>query len=82
MKVKELIKLLGKANPDAVVIMSKDSEGNRFSELCEVVTENYGWDEQNKDVGIAKLTDEHKKAGYKKDNVMDGIPAILLWPIE
>ena len=38
MKVKELIELLQKLDQEALVIMSKDAEGNSFSPLDEVET--------------------------------------------
>lgn len=36
MKVNELVLILSKQNPDAEVIISKDSEGNEFSPVDEI----------------------------------------------
>ena len=41
MKVKELIEHLEKCDPEAMVVMSKDSEGNGFSPLYENSTGRY-----------------------------------------
>lgn len=41
MKVKQLIKKLQKHDPEKIVIMSKDSEGNYFSPLADMSKENY-----------------------------------------
>lgn len=80
MTVKELIELLGKANQDAVVIMSKDSEGNEFSELYEPDVDNIVWNEDDEEIGIAKLTAKYRKQGYGKEDVIKGVTAIVLWP--
>lgn len=40
MKVKQLIKKLQKVNPEALVVLSSDSEGNNFSILCDVIDSN------------------------------------------
>ncbi len=36
MKVKKLIKILEKLNPELEVILQEDAEGNSYSPLCEV----------------------------------------------
>ena len=41
MKVKELIKTLKELNQEAIVIMSKDSEGNMFSPLDDIESSVY-----------------------------------------
>lgn len=77
MKVKDLIKYLELANPNDIVVLSSDSEGNSYSVLG-------GWsDEYNfKDgeIGLRKLTKEMEDQGYSEEDVMKGKPAIVLWP--
>ncbi len=41
MKVKELIKVLRNYDPEKVVVLSKDEEGNRFSPLDENFEDGY-----------------------------------------
>ena len=41
MIVKELIEALQKEKPDAIVIMSHDSEGNGYSPLSSIDTDTY-----------------------------------------
>jgi hypothetical protein len=71
MKVKELIKLLKKEDPERLVVLSKDAEGNGFSPLDELETRGY----------IAECTwcgetvDEDRYIGE------DCEPCLILWPI-
>lgn len=82
MNVKKLIKELKKCDQDRIVILSSDSEGNRFSPVYELCKSAYrDGDSSDGEVGLEKLTDELKKAGYSKEDVMtDGVPAIVLYP--
>ena len=77
MTVKQLIELLQKENPDRVVILSKDSEGNGFSEL-ENVNSNYNYNDG--EIGLGTLTPELEKQGYTEEDILDGQPAVVLWP--
>lgn len=77
--VKELIELLKKEDPDRVVIMSIDPEGNGFGYLHELAT--CAWDPENREVGLEELTPELKKAGYSEEDVFEGgQKALCLWP--
>jgi hypothetical protein len=79
MKVKELIKILSKENPERVVVLSMDEEGNGFSPLSGVQRASFDEDEQN--IGIEELTDDHKEEGYSEYDLLEnGIPALVLWP--
>lgn len=83
MKVKKLIKLLQEEDPNAIVIMAKDGEGNSYSPLSEfwsgayrAETTWYG------EVGYSKLTEELEEAGYTEEDLIEGgEPAIILSPI-
>lgn len=85
--VGELINLLQRFPDDAVVIMSEDPDGNRFSILSEIsegVWEpdpNYLTDGE---LWVAReLTPELSAQGYSNEDVYDGDDAkdcIVLWP--
>jgi hypothetical protein len=80
MKVKELIQQLKQEDPERVVLVSRDEEGNGFLELRELGTSagtngGYEWE-----IGLEELTDELKKQGYSDEDVMDGVPVLVLWP--
>ena len=81
MKVKELIEILSKCNPDADVVLSRDEEGNGYSSLSGVSLE-YNWDgEYNAEIGLKELTPELIKAGYEEEDTMpDGLDCVVLWP--
>lgn len=85
MKVKDLIELLQKENPDALVVCVSDSDSNFFSPLYDVV----GGEEQ----GYCPLSDVHgerrfrtltpglNQMGFTEDEVdREAIPALYLFP--
>jgi hypothetical protein len=82
-KVKDLINELKKTDPERLVIMSKDAEGNSYSPLSDwwegayrAETTWYG------EVGLEELTDDFKEAGYGEEDVIeDGVPALILCPV-
>ena len=83
MKVKELKKLLEKVDDDYIVIMAKDAEGNGFSPLAELgdsycYLANSTW---SGEIGFKTLTLELIKEGYSEEDIIDGEPALVLWPI-
>ena len=79
MKVKELIEQLKKLDPDRIVIMSRDSEGNTFCPIDELSTSAYR--AEYRDIGLEKLTPEDIKNGHNEESVMtDGEKAVVLWP--
>lgn len=82
MTVSELIHELSQHDPNRLVIMSKDAEGNGYSPLSHM------WDGAYKarstwsgEVGLEALTDEYVEHGYSEDNVIKGVPALILKPI-
>ena len=83
MLVKDFIKLLQKEDPDRVVVMSRDAEGNGispFSDLstCAYVAETTWYGE----IGLEELTEENKEQGFSEEDVKhDGEKAICLWPV-
>lgn len=79
MKVKKLIELLQKEDPNRIVVLSSDMEGNNFGELDDVSTGK--WDKTNREIGLEKLTKELIGYGYSEEDVMkDGQKAVFLWP--
>jgi hypothetical protein len=84
MKVKELIKLLQQEDQEAEVIMSKDGEGNSFSPFSDFGTQNCYKAEctWSGEMGFSELTPELEKDGYGEgDIISDGVPALVLYPV-
>jgi len=80
MKVKDLIKVLENVDPERVVVMSIDPEGNGYNELREWDSDMM-YDRQDGEVGLGTLTEEDIKDGYgEADLNPDGEPAIVFWP--
>lgn len=83
MNVKELKELLNAFQDDDIVIMSKDSEGNRFSPLCDIEEGKYvaesSW---SGEVGIRELTQELIEDGFSEEDYFEeGENAIVLYPV-
>lgn len=76
MNVKQLIKRLEKFDPDMLVVMSTDSEGNGFDTLTSIETHSY----KDGEIGLLELTPELKERGYTNEDVLIGKPAVVLWP--
>ena len=84
MKVKELIELLKQEDPEKEVIMSKDGEGNNFSPFADFGNvDTYLADSTwSGEVGFSELTEELKKDGYEEEDILpDGVPALVLYPV-
>ena len=76
--VKELIELLQGFDPDALMIMQRDPEGNGYAPLSGA--EDGTWDADAGEYGYAELTPELESKGYYEDDMIDGEPAVVLWP--
>lgn len=83
MKVKELIEQLKECDPDSIVIMSEDGEGNGFSPLSEIDdSSNYLADSTwSGEVGLRELTPDLEVRGYSEEDILDGEKCVVLWPI-
>lgn len=83
MKVRELIEQLQQEDPDALVVMSRDSEGNSYSPLSDFWTGVYQADTTwSGEVGFGELTQELQEHGYNEEDILsDGVPAVILSPI-
>lgn len=81
MTVAALIKLLSKEDPKRIVVLSADSEGNSYSPLSGAGTAAYVADSTwSGSIGLEKLTPALKKQGYTDEDVLDGKPALVLYP--
>ncbi len=84
MTVAELIKALESESPNRLVILAKDGGGNDHSPLSSgFYTGAYLADTTWRgEVGIEELTDELRQAGFcEEDVIYDGVPALILSPI-
>lgn len=81
--VEALIDILRNFDPERVVIIAKDTEGNDFSPLSEVTTAAYLPQSSHWGVaGLEELTGELEDLGFSGHDVaVGGIPCIILDPI-
>lgn len=82
MTVKELIEHLEKQDPDQLVVMAKDGEGNDYSPLADFWSGSYEAETTwHGTVGLFELTMELREQGYSKEDILkDGVPALILCP--
>lgn len=76
MNVKTLIEHLLKHDPERVVVLSLDSEGNSFAELTDIQPMQY----DGKGIGFSELNDGLREMGFSKDDVIKGKKALIFWP--
>ena len=83
MKVGELVKQLLKLDQERLVVLSSDEEGNNFSPLDDSISEGaYQADSTySGQFGLEKLTKRDKEDGFEEEDVVDGVKAICLYPI-
>ena len=80
MKVKELLSVLKDADPEALVILSSDAEGNQYHEAYSF-SHLYNFAPGHDYIGLRKLTKELQIQGYGEEDVLlDGVPCVVLWP--
>lgn len=83
MKVRALIAILEKMDPERVVILQKDAEGNGYSPL-EGADDNclYAADSTwSGEVGHERLTEKDRKQGYTDEDIGHGEKAVVLFPV-
>ncbi len=81
MKVKDLIKALSKQDPNRVVILSSDPEGNSYDALHSLSTCAYTKEDGEIQIGLEELSPQDLKLGYTEDDVLyRGKPALILSP--
>lgn len=82
MTVKELKELLNIHDDNRIVIMSKDAEGNSYSPLCHAYEGSYlATSTWAGEAGLESLTEEDIRLGYTEEDILDGVPALILKPI-
>ena len=82
MTVLELINFLSKLDPNRIIVISKDGEGNSYSPLANFSTAAYKADTTwSGEIGLEELPDDLKALGYSEaDLVTNGTPCVVLWP--
>lgn len=78
MIVSELITKLQKIDGARTVVLSMDPEGNKYNLLDDAWL--VGAYSRRGEVGLEKLTDEDRQNGYIKEDVVEGLPALILYP--
>lgn len=78
MTVAELIDALHLLDPNRIVIMSSDSEGNSFDVVR--LVDPCAYDPEDREAGLEHLTPEVIALGYDEEDLCDGVPAVCLWP--
>ena len=83
MKIKELIEELSKLDPELMVVLSKDSEGNDYGELRAI--DNNSVINSDNEVHPHHLTSEMKRSGWSKEDLRSGddtfTRCVVLWPL-
>lgn len=82
MTVKELIKELKTMDPDRIVVMSSDGEGNSYSPLYCLYSADYKAESKwSGIVGFSTLSEDDIKQGYTEEDVLvGGKPCVVLCP--
>lgn len=77
MKVKELIEELKTCDPESIVVLSIDEEGNGYNLLYQVDdSHNYS----DGEIGLREITKVDEKQGYSEEDILEGEKAVVLWP--
>ena len=79
MTVQDLINRLAAEDPSRIVVLSRDGEGNGYSPLSSV--ERYDYDAEEREIGFNTITPELEAQGYDEDDEIEGVPALVLWPV-
>jgi len=74
----ELIEILNTFPGDPVIVLSRDEEGNGYLPLWTV--DDYIYNERTGEIGFDNLTPQLKKQGYTQEDLIEGVPALVLWP--
>lgn len=82
MNVAELIEELQKLPPDLLVVIQKDPEGNGYYEARGADGNDLCYDDSDYEgsVGFSKLTEEKIEKGYTEEDLVTGIPCVVIYP--
>lgn len=78
--VRKLIAMLETQDPDRIVVVTNDAEGNSFAPLASIVAGAFRATRDGGEFGIDALDDNLEELGYTEDDIVDGEPAVCLWP--
>lgn len=75
--VRELIKELQNEDQDRLVVLAKDAEGNGYSPVYGFWVGNYA----DGEAGLGELTEEDQADGLTEEDIVEGVPALILSPM-
>jgi glucose dehydrogenase len=83
--VQQLMQILSQCPKERLVILARDREGNDYSPLDDVRTDNTDyvadttWSGQ---IGLRRLTADDRASGYTEEDVArGGVPCVVLRPV-
>lgn len=80
MKVKELIEELSKLDPEWLVVLQRDEEGNGY-EVLRGVDDNAAFNASEGEVSLRVLDDAHRARGFTEEDLEPGAePCVVLFP--
>lgn len=80
MTVQELIiRLAACDNQDALVVLSRDEEGNGFHALTQINSGNSVFTSEQ-EVGLRGPNDTLRAEGYTEEDIQEGEDCVVLWP--
>ncbi len=81
MKVKELIDILKECDPNHIVLVSEDPEGNGYMAVSDISTDMVCTGTYRFEIGYKRLTPELVAAGYSEEDILeDGKDCVIIWP--
>lgn len=81
MIVKELIDILKECDPNSIVLVSEDPEGNGYMEASGVSIDMVCTGTYRFEIGYKRLTSELAAAGYSEEDILeDGKDCVIIWP--
>jgi hypothetical protein len=82
MTVAELIEALKEMPQTALVVLSSDAEGNSHSPVARIMIGRYEAESAYRGtIGLYELTEDLEAEGYTDEDVVNGPPAVCLWPV-
>ena len=77
MTVRELIEILSSMDPDRIIVLSDDDEGNGYRP-AHCISDNCAY--KDHEIGMESLSEKDRRAGYTEEDIMsDGHPCVVLW---
>lgn len=80
MKVKELIEELSKLDPEWLVVVARDPEGNGYRPL-NCIDDNAAFIADDEQIALRVLDDAHRARGFTEEDLEPGAePCVVLFP--